>query len=178
MNGIRSAQSFSLFALVALSTIAGAVMSAEAAAADAAGALVCRLSMPTTLGRKEPAVALLALRNSSKQPINILKRNTPLEGWLADSLIVTRDGQAVPYIGAMAKRMPPTAEEYLKLKPGARRRIRIMLQRGYDVSLPGKYQVRWKGELMDVQLGKVPVNLALTQPQTVACNVLTFTRTP
>lgn len=140
--------------------------------------LTCRLSMPTTLGRKEPAVALLALRNNGKQPAAILKRNTPLEGWLADSLIVTRDGQPVAYIGPMAKRMPPSAEEYLLLKPGARRRTRVLLQRGYDVSLPGKYLVRWKGELMDVQLGKAPVDLALSQSRTVACNVLAFMRTP
>lgn len=176
MSGIRSAQSFSLFALGVLLASMGAAMSAEAAAP--VGMLSCRLSMSTALSRKEPAVALLALRNTSKQPVAILKRNTPLEGWLADSLIVTRDDQPVPYIGAMAKRMPATAEEYILLKAGARRRTRVILQKGYDVSLPGKYQVRWKGELMDVQPGKAPVNLALAQPQTVVCNVLTFTRTP
>ncbi len=176
MNRIRSAQSLSLFALGVFLTSMGATVPVEAAAP--VELLSCRLSMPTTLGRKEPAVALLALRNSGKQPIAILKRNTPLEGWLADSLVVTRDDQPVPYIGAMAKRMPPSAEEYLLLKTGARRRTRVMLQKGYDVSLPGRYQVHWKGELMDVQLGKGPVNPALAQPQTVACNALTFTRTP
>jgi hypothetical protein len=182
MNRIWSARSFSLLALgVPLAVLvvnAGFAMSAEASAAAESGALACRLSMPTPLGRKEPAVALLSLRNTSKLPVAILKRNTPLEGWLADSLMVTRDGQAVPYIGAMAKRMSPTAEEYLPLKPGARHSTRMFLQRGYDVSLPGTYQVRWKGELMDVQSDQVPVNLAQLQPQTVTCNVLTFTRSP
>lgn len=175
MSRTQSARTFSLFALGALMVSTGTAISAEAAALPE---LTCRLSMPTTLGRKEPAVAVLALRNRGKEPVAILKRNTPLEGWLADSLIVTRDEQPVPYIGPMAKRMPPSADEYLLLKPGARRRTRVALQRGYDVSLPGQYLVRWKGELMDVQLGKAPVNLALSQPKTVACNVLAFTRTP
>jgi peptidyl-Lys metalloendopeptidase len=174
VNKLQSGQSFFLSALALLATSA-AIMPAEAAAlAD----LTCRLSMPTTLSRKEPAVAVLALRNKGKLPVSILKRNTPLEGWLADSLIVTRDGQPVAYSGAMAKRMPPTAEEYLPVKPGARRRFRVLLQRGYDVSLPGKYELRWKGELMDVQIGKTPVNPALAQSQTIACNTLSFTRSP
>ncbi len=148
------------------------------AEATALADVSCRLTMPVTLGRKEPAVPVLALRNSGKEPVAIMKRNTPLEGWLADSLIVTRDDQSVPYVGAMAKRMPPTAEEYLLLKSGARRRFRVVLQRGYDVSLPGRYQVRWNGELMDAQMGNSPVRVANARPQTVACNVLVFTRTP
>jgi len=175
MSPTRSAQTYSLFAL---GSLVASVMMAMSADAAALAAVSCRLTMPVTLGRKEPAVPVLALRNSGKEPVAILKRNTPLEGWLADSLIVTRDDQSVPYVGAMAKRMPPTAEEYLLLKPGARRRFRVVLQRGYDVSLPGRYQVRWNGELMDAQMGNNPVNLTLAQPQTVACNVLTFTRAP
>lgn len=175
MSLTRSAQTYSLFALGSLLTSLTMTTPAEAAAL---AELSCQLTMPITLGRKEPAVPVLALRNVGKDSVAILKRNTPLEGWLADSLIVTRDDQPVPYIGAMAKRMPPTAEEYLHLKPGARRRFRVILQRGYDVSLPGRYQVRWKGELMDAQMGNNPVSMTLAQPQTVACNALTFTRTP
>lgn len=175
MSPNRSVHSNILSALALIPAIAG-IMPAEAAAPTTLPELTCRLSMPTTLGRKEPAVAVLALRNTGKLPLAVLKRNTPLEGWFADSLIVTRDSQPVAYSGAMAKRMPPTVEEYLLLKPGARRRARIMLQRGYDVSLPGKYEVRWKGEFMDVQTGKSPVNPALAQPQALACNALIFTR--
>ena len=175
MSPTRSVQTYSLFAL---GSLVASVMMATFAEAAALAEVSCRLTMPVTLGRKEPAVPVLALRNGGKEPVAILKRNTPLEGWLADSLIVTRDDQPVAYIGAMAKRVPPTAEEYLRLKPGARRRFRVMLQRGYDVSLPGKYEVRWKGELMDAQMGNNPVSLALAQPQTVACTVLTFTRAP
>lgn len=175
MSRTRCTQTYSRFALGSLLASLAMTISAEAAAL---AELSCRLTMPVTLGRKEPAVPVLALRNNGKEPVAILKRNTPLEGWLADSLIVTRDDQPVPYIGAMAKRTPPTAEEYLHLKPGARRRFRVILQRGYDVSSPGRYQVRWQGELMDAQVGNSPVSLTPAQPRTVACNALTFTRTP
>lgn len=175
MSRTPSPRIHSLFALGLLLMSAVMATSAEAAAP---AELSCRLTMPTTLSRKEPAVPLLALRNVGKESVAILKRNTPLEGWLADSLIVTRDNQPVTYIGAMAKRMPPTADEYLRLKPGVRSRFRVLLQRGYDVSLPGRYQVQWKGELMDAQRGNNPLSLTKAQPQTVACNVLTFTRSP
>ena len=101
MSPTRSAQTYSLFALGSLVASVMMAMSADAAAlADVS----CRLTMPVTLGRKEPAVPVLALRNSGKEPVAILKRNTPLEGWLADSLIVTRDDEPVAYIGAMSKR--------------------------------------------------------------------------
>jgi hypothetical protein len=175
MSPTQSAQTYCLFALGSL--VASVVMATFAEATVLAD-VSCRLTMPSSLGRKEPAVPVLALRNNSKESVVILKRNTPLEGWLADSMTVTRDGQPIAYIGAMAKRMAPTAEEYLRLKPGERRRFRVMLQRGYDVSLPGTYQVRWRGELMDTQLGNGPLSLTLARPQTVACNVLTFTRSP
>lgn len=164
------------FALVALIST---LMCADAAAVMAASLadVACRLAMPASLSRNSAAVATMTLHNRGKQTISILKRNTPLEGWLADSLTVTRDDQPVTYSGAMAKRMPPSVDEYLRLKPGTRHRYRMALQRGYDVSLPGHYQVRWKGELLDVQLGGA-IDLTQPTPLTLTCNAVTFTRTP
>lgn len=141
-------------------------------------AIGCQLAMPARLTRKQPAMLTLTVRNHSKHTVQLLKRNTPLEGWLADSMIVERDGQPVPYSGAMAKRMPPTAAEYLRLKPAAIHQHRVALQRAYDVSLPGVYQIRWNGELMDAHMGGGAVDLAQPKPQTLTCNAVTFTRLP
>ena len=160
------------------------LMSIDASAADVSGAsavaspadIGCQLAMPARLSRAQPAVLTLTVHNRSKQTMKLLKRNTPFEGWLADSLIVERDGQPVPYSGAMAKRMPPTVAEYLRLKPGASHRHRAALQRGYDVSQPGSYRVQWRGELMDALLGNGAPNPDRLSPHTVPCAAVAFVR--
>jgi hypothetical protein len=136
----------------------------------------CQLAMPTRLSRSQPAVLTLMLNNQSRQTLQLLKRNTPLEGWLADSLIVERDDQAVPYSGAMAKRLPAMASEYLRLKPGASHRHRVALQQGYDVSQPGSYRVRWRGDLMDAFLGNGAPDADRLSPQTLDCAAILFVR--
>lgn len=159
------------------------LMRIEAVAADTSliaspADIGCTLAISARLTRAQPAVLTLTVQNQSKQTLRLLKRNTPLEGWLADSLIVERDSQPVPYSGAMVKRMPPTASEYLRLKPGASHRHCAALQRGYDVSQPGSYRVRWRGDLMDVFLGNGAPNPDRLSPQTITCAAVSFIRTP
>lgn len=160
-----------------------ALMSIDVCAADAPtiaspADIGCQLAISARLTRNQPAVLTLTVQNQSKQTLRLLKRNTPLEGWLADSLIVERDGQPVPYSGAMAKRMPPTAYEYLRLKPGARYRHRAALQAAYDVSQSGSYRVQWRGDLMDAFLGNRAPNPEGLSPQTITCAAVSFVRTP
>ena len=159
------------------------VMSIDVLAADASliaspADIGCRLAISARLTRNQPAELVLTVQNHGTQTLRLLKRNTPLEGWLADSLIVERDGQPVPYSGAMAKRMPPTASEYLRLKPGASHRHRAALQPAYDVSRPGSYRVQWRGDLMDAFLGNGAPNPDGLSPQTISCAAVSFVRTP
>lgn len=142
----------------------------------AAAKITCQLAVPAQLSRNQPAVVTLTLRNRSHETLRLLKRNTPFEGWLADSFNVVRDGQAMPYIGAMAKRTPPTAAEYLTLKAGASYRYRAPLQRAYDASQPGSYQVQWRGELMDAYFGGARPNPEHMQPATISCASASFVR--
>lgn len=110
--------------------------------------------------------------------LQLLKRNTPLEGWLADSMTVERDGQVVPYIGAMAKRMAPSASEYLRLKAGARHIYRARLQDAYDVAAPGNYRVVWRGEIMDAFSGTGKPDAERMLPHVLACPAVVFNRSP
>lgn len=141
--------------------------------------VACALSMPASLTRHQSATLILTLHNRGEHTLAILKRNTPMEGWLADSLVVEHNGKAQPYIGAMAKRMPPDASEYLRLKPGTSKRFRVPLQRAYDVSVPGRYRVSWNGALMDAQVMRTPrqkIDLAALAPTSVACAPIAFER--
>ena len=139
--------------------------------------IACQLAIPARLSRRQSAVLSLSVHNRSQQTLHLLKRNTPFEGWLADSLSVEHEGQPVPYSGVMVKRMPPTASEYLHLNPGASRRYRVSLQAAYDVSRPGTYRVQWRGELMDAFFGTGPPNLDGLTAQTIACPAVSFLRT-
>ena len=102
----------------------------------------CQLAFSAQLTRHQTATLTLTVQNQSRETLRLLKRSTPLEGRLADSLMVERGGQPMPYSGAMAKRMPPAAAEYLRLKPGASHRHRAALQPAYDVSQPRRYCVQ------------------------------------
>jgi hypothetical protein len=165
----------------ALGTFASSSAIAQSAAVDAARHidLECQLSIPAKLTRHQSAILTISLHNRSEFAVAMLKRNTPMEGWLADSLVVEHDGKAQPYIGAMAKRMPPDASEYLRLKPGMSKRFRVALQRAYDVSAPRRYRVSWSGALMDAQVVRTPrqkIDLATLAPTSVACAPIAFER--
>lgn len=139
--------------------------------------LSCSASMPARLRPGQTAVLTLTLRNDGRRTAYLLRRNTPFEGWLADSLVVERDGQPVPYIGAMAKRMPPSAAEYLALPAGKAFRFRASLPGGYDVAIAGNYRVQWRGELLDVAFGVRPQSGRELEPATLPCPPVTFVRT-
>lgn len=170
-------------ALVSLALLASTTTMSNTPAATmnvtpvAAVRLSCRASVPPTLRGTQPAVLTLLLHNEGRLPLYVLRRNTPLEGWLADSLTVTRDGELVPYTGAMAKRMPPQAAEYLVLKPGQRYRYRTRLAPAYEVGLAGRYQLQWRGELMDVRVAERPQPGHELHALTVACPTVEFVRT-
>lgn len=140
--------------------------------------IVCQFAIPTQIAQGQAAIATITLHNRSNQTLHLLKRNTPFEGWLADSLSVDRDGQAVAYIGAVAKRMPPSGLEYLHLKPGTRYSYRASLQNAYDVSASGRYRVNWRGEVMDAYFGSRKPNTDHMTAQTIACGTVSFVRTP
>lgn len=160
-----------------LSLMMNETVAATAATTASMADVVCRLAIPAQLARDQPATLTVTLRNRGKQTLHLLKRNTPLEGWMADSLNVEHEGQPVAYSGAMAKRMPPSASEYLHLKPGARHTYPVRLQDGYDVSAPGSYRITWRGEVMDAYIGTRKPNAEHFSPQTIACEAVTFVRT-
>ena len=156
--------------------IGGVALAKALATASMPESLSCSATMPARLRSGQAAVLTLTLLNSSRQTVYLLRRNTPLEGWLADSLVVERDGQPVPYIGAMAKRMPPSMSEYLALPAGKTYRFRAQLQGGYDVAVAGNYRVQWQGALLDMVVGARPQIGHDLSPATVRCEPVNFVR--
>jgi hypothetical protein len=119
----------------------------------------------------------ISLQNTSSLTFSIMRRGTPLEGFLGDHLIVEHDGQRKDYIGPMVKRSAPVASEYWLMKGKSKREITLPLLRGYDVSARGKYRAHWNGELMDARIGAVKTFVAEhVQPATLSCSAVVFQR--
>jgi hypothetical protein len=88
---------------------------------------------------------LFYVTNNGAEAVELLIWNTPLEEVLsADVFAVSRDDQAVSYIGRTMKRSSPEADDYVTIDAGATRETLIDISRYYDTREPGAYEIRFK----------------------------------
>ncbi len=141
--------------------------------------LECTLSVAPQVGAGQPVEVLFRLTNRTQRPLFVLEWHTPLEGLRSNLFTVTRDGADIPYQGPMVKRAPPTAESYVTLAPGASVEARVDVSLAYELTQPGRYQLTFRGELMDVatEQAEVPRAMDAFQAMPVACPTLETTRT-
>lgn len=85
----------------------------------------------------------LILKNESDTPVELLRWGTPFEGdFTSDLFKVTVNGEAVPYIGKLVKRLPPTDADFMTIPGGEERSEIVNLEEGYKLYLPGRYEVQ------------------------------------
>lgn len=96
------------------------------------------------LGGREPVKLNFLLENQSQEALYLLKWYTPFEGIAGDIFAVTRDGQAIPYMGVLATRDNPTPESYILLEPGKSVSTDINIETAYDFSQPGLYTIKFR----------------------------------
>ena len=134
----RSRVRFSALLLVLLVAL---MLTSVVGAAPKDGAVV---SLSVTQGKfavSEEVLVTVTFYNPTKSPVKVLKWFTP-EDQTAESLfVVTRDGAPVAYTGPVYKRVPPTANDYLSLQPGASLVWTVSLGKNYDLSKDGQYDV-------------------------------------
>jgi peptidyl-Lys metalloendopeptidase len=90
------------------------------------------------------------IENVSRDRLWFLIWYTPFEGIRGKIFQVTRDGKSLQYQGRMVKRGEPRAEDYMRIDPGESLSVDVDLSAAYDFSIPGTYQVRFKGRIYDV----------------------------
>ena len=90
--------------------------------------------------------------NNSNERLNILKWNTPLEGFNNDMFIVRRqeDQEETAYLGRMVKRVSPNPEEYVTLDPNGSISTDFDLTEVYDIARSGNYAVEFVSNILDV----------------------------
>ncbi|MBJ6763799.1 peptidase M35 [Myxococcaceae bacterium JPH2] len=102
-----------------------------------------------SLAAREDVTVTVTLTNTSSQPVSLLKWYTPGEGLKEGRLSVTRDGQAVKYIGPHFKRVAPRPEDYVTLAPGESISGPVSVSGRYDLSQTGSYSIRYAQEAHD-----------------------------
>ncbi|WP_026354781.1 M35 family metallo-endopeptidase [Massilia niastensis] len=127
-------------------TALGAAALAMACGASAApkGIAVSVVPEKHALGQEDDVVVSVTVTNTSDSPQYLLKWRTPFEGVDAPLFDVKRDGEPVPYLGALVKRGAPKQSDYFLLKPGASHTVKVELSALYDMSVTGDYQISYK----------------------------------
>lgn len=158
-------------------------MSAGQAPADTSApelSLDCTLNIEETFKAGEPVNLVFALHNPTSSALYVLTWYTPLEGMTGEMVSVMRDGEAVPYQGALVKRNDPARDAYVVIEPGETVSAAVDLRTGYDLALPGSYQVQVTAGLQDVtgDASLLPRKRDAHEPQLLACNAVGFSIAP
>jgi peptidyl-Lys metalloendopeptidase len=113
----------------------------------ATGEVAVELSLGTTsLSAKDDVQVTVTLTNVSRHSVRLLKWNTPVDGIEEPLFTVTRDGEAVAFIGRHIKRPAPQAGDYVQLASGESLTRTVSLAGSYDLSKTGSYSLRYAEE--------------------------------
>ncbi len=112
--------------------------------------LKATLSMKDKISASEPIELKFTVSNATDSTQRFCKWHTPFEPFLSMYLEITDSNRKeVAYIGAMAKRiMPPPADAYISVPAGNLVSATVDLSKGYAITEPGTYHVRFRGQQM------------------------------
>lgn len=138
---------------------------AGAAAARPGGSLVSDLELGRdTFTRQEAVTARWSLQNDGLDAVEVLRWRTPLGGFDADLFEVRLAGEEVEYLGRVVKYGAPSAADFVRIPAGGAITATIDLAAVYDLSQPGVYTVRYRGELLEFQSLRIAKGAAAPGP--------------
>jgi len=104
----------------------------------------------------------VSIANPGTTPTRVLKWLIPSEGFTEPLFSVTRDGEAVDYIGMLVKRLPPSEADYITLKAGESLSRNLDLSDYYDLSASGSGEEMWRCQrdtfALVEKISKIPSN--------------------
>ena len=126
--------------------------------AGANGVTVSIAPEKNSLKQDDNVVLRVTITNTSSSPQYVLKWHTPFNGIEDHIFDVTRDGEALPYLGRHYKRGAPTAKDYYLLKPGASHTSTVEISSVYDMTVSGDYAVKYHAASYDLFLAQANAN--------------------
>ena len=131
-----------LFLILILSLVMIAPMAAGAA--PGSDAVVTISADQAAFSAAQDVVVHVTISNPTGHTIRVLKWYTPAEDVEEPLFVVTRDGVAASYVGAIYKRPEPKNDDYVMLKAGESLARDVNLGAYYDLSATGNYAVRYE----------------------------------
>jgi peptidyl-Lys metalloendopeptidase len=126
-----------------IGAVALAVCASGALAASGEGLMV-RLSTAAPVLRGDVDVMVnVTVTNTTRSAINVLRWELPAQRHQSPLFRISRDGQAVAYLGALVKRAEPTATDYVRIEPGSTLSYDVELTSGYDLAQSGTYTIEY-----------------------------------
>jgi peptidyl-Lys metalloendopeptidase len=138
------------------------VATAASASVFAASSVAVSVSpLKQNHGKNEDVWVKVTMTNTSSQAQLVLKWHTPFGEEIDEALFdVTRDGEAVPYLGKHVKRAAPQAGDYFLLKPGQSYHAKVELSALYDMSVTGDYKVSYRSGSINQEAGELTSDAA------------------
>ncbi len=137
-----------------------ALAGTSSASAAPKSALSVTLSIEKSdFSASEAVLVNVTVSNTGKNPVKVLKWFTPVEDVEESLFKVTRDGADVGYTGAIYKRLAPTGNDYLNLKPGESFTRTVDLGQYYDLAETGAYEVEYNYETTALASNKVQISV-------------------
>ncbi len=131
---------FQLFVFVLLAAL---LFTSTASAASQAGPSVSLSVEQSEFDSTQDVLVTITISNPTRHAVRVLKWFTPAEGVEEPLFTVTRDGEPVPYAGAIYKRPAATSKDYIALKSGESLVWTVNLADAYDLSQSGQYEISY-----------------------------------
>jgi len=149
-------------AAVVLLTLTASVANAQTS--NRAGIDVTLTSESTNLNGTDDVTVNVTMTNAGSVPVFVPKWYVPSEAATSGVFTITRNGEPVPYLGALVKRNAPSAQDFVKIAAGASLSFKVELSAVYDLSTTGAYNIQYDAPAVQTVRGSTP-NAATAERQ-------------
>ncbi|HVF33696.1 MAG TPA: M35 family metallo-endopeptidase [Candidatus Saccharimonadia bacterium] len=107
----------------------------------------------------------ISMTNTSGEAVRVLKYQTPFFGVEADLFDVSLGKDDVEYVGMLAKRGIPSADDFMTFAAGERRSAVVELAKFYEFGTSGQYAIRYDTVLQGAAVGNAPIEKRAGVPE-------------
>jgi peptidyl-Lys metalloendopeptidase len=117
---------------------------------------VALTSESTNLNATDDVTVNVTMTNAGSVPVSVPKWYVPSETATSGVFTITRNGEPVPYLGALVKRKAPSPQDLVSIAPGASLSFKVELSALYDLSATGVYNIQYDVPSVHTLRGSTP----------------------
>jgi peptidyl-Lys metalloendopeptidase len=139
-------------------------LAALGAHAQSSSIKVTLSSETSNLNGTDDVVVNVSMTNVGSVPVSVPKWYVPSQATTSGVFTVTRNGEPVPYLGALVKRKPFASRDFVRIAAGSSLDVKVELSSLYDLSTTGVYNIQY--DVPSVQTLRPRTSDAATDRQT------------